>query len=307
MENTLVSIIIPTYNSSQYIEETLQSVFSQTYVNWECIIIDDGSTDNSKEIALLYCKKDNRFKYYYQQNAGPSSARNYGLLLAKGDYIQFLDADDVLLPDRFSVLINEYKNIGSGVILYSDLWLGKHDNIYESSLMTRPASIGKDITFYEMYRYFADTFLFIPACVLFPVQSIMAKEWNTSLKNSEDWDFYLSVLHDKSYVLRIVPQKLVIYRNTPTGLSKNKTKTLEANYNILIKWNQGNTLTYIIKTAKNFSRNLFSRIFKNADRVIFPPINRHYFFKSGIVYFIVWFYLLREFIRLIIVKFKYHK
>ena len=94
-----VSIIIPTFNSSKHIKATLDSVLSQTYTNWECILVDDGSIDLTETISVNYQEKDNRFQLYKRPvdlPKGPSSARNYGVSKAKGDYLIFLDADDLL-------------------------------------------------------------------------------------------------------------------------------------------------------------------------------------------------------------------
>ena len=94
-----VSIVIPTFNSSKYLKATLDSVLSQTYANWECILIDDGSIDLTETISVNYQEKDNRFQLYKRPvdlPKGPSSARNYGVSKAKGDYLIFLDADDLL-------------------------------------------------------------------------------------------------------------------------------------------------------------------------------------------------------------------
>ena len=81
MNNPLVSIIVPCYNQAQYLPETLDSVLAQTYPYWECIIVNDGSPDNTEEIAKHYCEKDSRFKYVYKENGGLSSARNVSLHL----------------------------------------------------------------------------------------------------------------------------------------------------------------------------------------------------------------------------------
>jgi len=77
MNNFLVSVIIPCFNQAQYIEEALVSVQNQTHTNWECIIVDDGSTDNSKDIAKKWCDEDQRFLYVHKENGGLSSARNF--------------------------------------------------------------------------------------------------------------------------------------------------------------------------------------------------------------------------------------
>ena len=84
MINTTVSIIIPCYNQGQFLDETLASVVNQTYTDWECLIVNDGSVDNTAEIALNWVAKDNRFQYFLKKNGGVSSARNYGIEKAKG-------------------------------------------------------------------------------------------------------------------------------------------------------------------------------------------------------------------------------
>ena len=95
----LVSVIIPTYNSSQYIKEAIDSVLAQTYKNFEIIVIDDGSTDNTKEVLAPYLSV---IKYIYKNNGGPASARNRGIKEANGEFVAFLDADDVWKPDRLA-------------------------------------------------------------------------------------------------------------------------------------------------------------------------------------------------------------
>ena len=89
-----ISIIIPIYNQEKYLEDCLESVKNQDLDKYEVILIDDGSTDNSKMICETFVKKNNNFRYFYQQNAGLGAARNTGLSYAKGKYVLFLDSDD---------------------------------------------------------------------------------------------------------------------------------------------------------------------------------------------------------------------
>lgn len=100
MNEALVSIIIPVYNAAKYLDETLHSAFNQTWPNIEVILVDDGSTDNSLAIAESYLNRS--IKIFKQQNKGASTARNLGLKHAKGSYIQFLDADDILSNDKIA-------------------------------------------------------------------------------------------------------------------------------------------------------------------------------------------------------------
>lgn len=99
---SVVSIIIPTYNRARLLTMTLESVKQQSFVNWECIIVDDYSTDNTKEVVDSFILSDNRFSYYKRPKLNPKGAnacRNYGFTIAKGDFIKFLDSDDLLLRD----------------------------------------------------------------------------------------------------------------------------------------------------------------------------------------------------------------
>lgn len=96
----LISVIIPNFNYAHYLNDTVNSVLNQTYSNIECIIVDDGSTDNSIEIILELEKKDIRVRSVFKQNGGLSSARNAGIKAAKGEYIAFLDADDLWKPEK---------------------------------------------------------------------------------------------------------------------------------------------------------------------------------------------------------------
>jgi glycosyltransferase involved in cell wall biosynthesis len=92
--NKLVSVVIPCYNHAKFLPDALQSIWSQTYQNWECIIVNDGSPDDTDSVANEWCAKDSRFLYLYQENRGLSNARNSGIQMASGKYILTLDADD---------------------------------------------------------------------------------------------------------------------------------------------------------------------------------------------------------------------
>ena len=91
----MISVIVPVYNVEEYLEECLESIKRQTYTDIEVILVNDGSTDRSKEICERYCEKDSRFKLVNQENKGLSGARNRGMLESKGEFISFVDSDDV--------------------------------------------------------------------------------------------------------------------------------------------------------------------------------------------------------------------
>ena len=137
----LISVVIPAYNAEQFLDETLESVLSQTYENWECIIVNDGSTDNTESIAKKWCEKDARFRCFYKENSGASDTRNFGIKEARGEYIAFLDADDLYMPNFLKVCLEnlvekdvdlvapkmlEFWNVQNGVIEDED----KKDYLY---------------------------------------------------------------------------------------------------------------------------------------------------------------------------------
>lgn len=109
-KNISVSVILPAYNSSSFIGETIDSVLNQTFKNFELIVVDDGSTDKTKEIIEEFIKKDERVKYFYQKNSGgPSKPKNFGISKAKGKYIAFLDHDDIWISDKLEKQLSSFK------------------------------------------------------------------------------------------------------------------------------------------------------------------------------------------------------
>src|ERR1035437_3585046 len=117
----MVSIIIPTFNYGRYLTETLNSVRDQIFQDWECIVVDDGSVDNTHEIVAAFILTDNRYKYIYQNNKGVSSARNLGISTSIGEFVQFLDGDDQLQPDKIKSQVGVFTKNPSVDIVYNDV------------------------------------------------------------------------------------------------------------------------------------------------------------------------------------------
>ena len=108
MENEeLISVIVPVYNVENYLEDCLESIINQSYKNIEIILINDGSTDKSGNICDEYANKDNRIKVLHKENGGVSSARNDGMAMASGEYLTFVDSDDIIHPDYLSILYQD--------------------------------------------------------------------------------------------------------------------------------------------------------------------------------------------------------
>ena len=118
MLNNKVSIIIPAYNCEDYIAETLDSVLAQTYQDWECIVVNDGSTDNTLSIVKKYASTDNRIKSLSQENQGPSVARNNAIAHSSGEYILPLDADDLIEPTYIEEAVSVFVSIPETKLVY---------------------------------------------------------------------------------------------------------------------------------------------------------------------------------------------
>jgi glycosyltransferase involved in cell wall biosynthesis len=114
-----ITVIVPCYNQAAYLDEALQSVLNQTYLYWECIIVNDGSTDQSEVKAKEWTEKDHRFKYFYQKNSGLCSARNFGIKKAQGEFILPLDADDKLGENYLKLGLNAFNNNEKLKVVYS--------------------------------------------------------------------------------------------------------------------------------------------------------------------------------------------
>jgi glycosyltransferase involved in cell wall biosynthesis len=123
----LISIIIPCYNYGHLVEFTIQSIFEQTYTNWEIIVINDGSTDNTEDIILNFQKIDSRIKYFKIQNSGPSAARNRGIDESKGEYLMFIDSDDLLCKRKFESHVNHFISKPTIDISFSDALYFDHN------------------------------------------------------------------------------------------------------------------------------------------------------------------------------------
>ena len=106
ISSSLISVIVPCYNQGNYVRETLESIRNQTLTDFECIIVNDGSTDNSLEEINSFCKKDARFSFYDKKNEGVSVARNDGIAHSYGQYILPLDADDVIAPEYLQATVD---------------------------------------------------------------------------------------------------------------------------------------------------------------------------------------------------------
>jgi hypothetical protein len=213
MFDLLVSIIIPCYNQGQFLNETLESVFNQTYSNWECLIIDDGSTDNTEEIANDWINKDNRFIYCYKDNAGVSDTRNLGLQKAKGEFIQFLDSDDLISTNKISDSINAVKLNDVDIVCTNYLMFSKSVSSTEPPFSQLETF---EFNFYNLARYWNSGFTVPIHCWFFKASLFEKIQFPVSLAAQEDWVVWLLVFKNSPKTFYI-PQSLAFYRLNLAG------------------------------------------------------------------------------------------
>jgi len=152
------SIVVPVYNVEQYLENCLESIVNQTYDNYEVIIVNDGSTDNSQSIIDKYVSKDKRFKSYIKKNGGLSDARNYGVTKVKGDYLLFVDSDDSINRDLLLEL-NKVLDNGDVDLIKFGVNLIKSDNEMEKVVCETKNNISGE----EAFRVMQNNSLFVTA------------------------------------------------------------------------------------------------------------------------------------------------
>lgn len=215
MAEPLISIIMPSYNQGPFLAEALDSVLAQTYSNWECIIVDDGSHDNTAEVSKAYCTKDTRIKYIHQENSGVSAARNNGVAHCKGEYILPLDGDDKIAPEFLELTLQEIVKDRKIRVVYTDVqYFGARNDIYRLPDFSIEQLLGMNVM-----------------CVtaLFRKEDFeKAEGYNTNMKEGfEDWDFWVSMFHDGKGTAVKIPKVLFYYRRKPVSRNNtaNKSKT----------------------------------------------------------------------------------
>jgi len=211
--NPLVSIIVPCYNQACFLSQALDSVLSQTYQNWECIIVNDGSSDNVEEVAGHYLTRDRRFRYLAKTNGGIADARNFGIKHSNGEYILPLDADDYIGNEYLSLAIDHFIEDPNCKVVYCKAQLFG----CESGPFQLPD--------YSFNMLTTDNLLF---CSAFYRRSDFDNTagYNSNMVSGwEDWDFWLSLLSPSDKVFRI-DKDLFFYR------IKEQSRSTIANQNV---------------------------------------------------------------------------
>lgn len=212
-----ISIIIPIYNAEKFLQQTLDSVQNQSYTDFECILIDDCSTDNSLQIAQDFCTNDNRFTIIQNdKNSGAGYTRNVGLRIAQGQFIAFLDADDIWTADKLQIQYTYMQNNPHVAISYGAYGNMDYRGNKTKIVVTPPPTL-------TIYKYMANTIIAIDTAMI-----------NTKLTGSlrfsnrkihEDCEFWIHLLSKKHQARLFSLEICTYYRKHPEQKSGKKWKT----------------------------------------------------------------------------------
>jgi glycosyltransferase involved in cell wall biosynthesis len=211
----VITVIIPCYNQAHYLPAAAESVIAQTFTNWECIIVNDGSQDDTEQVALALAEKDQRFKYIKKTNAGLSSARNTGLDVAKGEYIQFLDSDDLIDARKF---IDSIEQAGDAAVVMT----GFNTFVTRDCMVVPLFSLDQKVfNFFSILIGWDDVFVFPPHAGLFKSSLFKQLRFNEKLKAREDWLMWLQIYRQSPKTV-FINRPYALYRTTPNSMSQNK-------------------------------------------------------------------------------------
>ena len=182
MSSTLISIIVPCYNQAQYLDETLQSVLEQTYSHWECIIVNDGSLDDTEVVAKKWAKKDIRFIYLFQENTGICGARNFGIAQARGEYILPLDGDDKIMREYLRLGVEELNADNSLCLVYANAsFFGAKSGLW-------------NLADFNFQNFLLHNSIYCSA-IFKRADFLKVRGYDNEMKYGlEDWEFWISIL-----------------------------------------------------------------------------------------------------------------
>jgi Glycosyltransferases involved in cell wall biogenesis len=213
---SLISVITPAYNASAYIAETIESVKAQSFSNWEMIIVDDCSTDNTYDIAHSYAEIDTRIRVIkHIKNSGVAAARNTALEAAIGDYIAFLDSDDIWMPNKLEKQ-HSYMEVNGYALTYTMYQTFSSQNRTSGKIIKVP----KNMTYKKI---FGNTSI---ACLTVMVNRKMAGDFHMPLlQHTEDQCTWQDIL-SRGYKAYALQENLALYRESSVSLTGNKKKAI---------------------------------------------------------------------------------
>lgn len=284
----LVSIIIPTYNRAHLVDETLDSVLAQTYQNWECIVVDDGSTDTTDALMQEYLDKDSRFRYYHRPKdrlPGGNAARNYGFEMSKGEFVQWFDSDDLMHPEKLTIKMLYALSYDADVII------DKHSTKEFAEIKSKP-----NIETLESRDFYVDFILgkrpVITNDVMIRATIVGSLRFDEKLHKAQEYEFFTR-LFDQKLKYCFLDLTLTLYRESDNSISKNTFKGNSIQVESLIYLSKLIKIRHaenpvIVERAERQGRKMYKVLIRRRQ---FGVLFKHYNFfkrvchKSSIIFF----------------------
>ncbi|MEO1096496.1 MAG: glycosyltransferase family 2 protein [Bacteroidota bacterium] len=225
MTNDLVSVITPTYNSEKYIGETIKSVIAQTYPNWELIITDDASSDNTLTIVSEYARLESRIHFYqFDKNRGPAEARNNSILKSRGRYVAFIDSDDLWEPKKLAEQIDLFKKEPLCPLVYTG-----YNIINGHARFVKYQKVPPKATYNDILKSCS-----IGCSTVMLNLSITGQVYMPLLKRRQDFALWLKILKNHGTAIGI-NEPLANYRKGASTVSSNKLKVIRYQWRTYFK------------------------------------------------------------------------
>jgi glycosyltransferase involved in cell wall biosynthesis len=231
MSLPFVSIILPTYNRAYLLKRAIRSILNQTYKNFELIIVDDGSTDNTEEVVEDF--HDERIRYIAcKKHRGANAARNAGIKLAEGEYIAFQDDDDIWLPRKLEIQVETFQNSPSNVgVVYTGCW--RIDN-KRKKVFYVPSVRDKCVEGYIHNNILKENFITSTTAIVKKECFYYCGLFDEILPRLQEWDLWIRI--SKYYKFRYINLPLVISYISPSSISRNLDALIFAQKYILTKY-----------------------------------------------------------------------
>jgi glycosyltransferase involved in cell wall biosynthesis len=233
MNLPLISVIVPCYNRDRYLEATLKSLLWQSVDAWECILIDDGSTDGSAGLYQRYAAADPRFRYHLQQNQGPSAARNAGIAMAKGEYVQLLDSDDIIPRNRFARCLEKFAADTKADVVYTNYVGYQRERGFVTPL---PARIPGEDPLRALLFEQNETFATVIHSFLFKRGVIASHPFDLSFRNlAEDIECWVRMAAD-GVRFSYIDEVLAVYRYSDDSIAARESLLYTMRLEVLGKY-----------------------------------------------------------------------
>jgi teichuronic acid biosynthesis glycosyltransferase TuaG len=277
MSRANISVIMPAYNAEKFISQSIESVLNQTFVEWELIIVDDGSTDKTSEIVKKYARTDKRIKLFYQENGKQGKARNLAISKSDGKYLAFLDADDIMLPNHLDIQLKRIDFLKADLVfsncyIFTKLPLNGDEKSYSVEDKCYESTEGIN-SFLEWNRIPILTVLVKKECVL----KVGGFSEVSGIQNAEDYHLWLKLLLNNGKLCGTNKVHCAYRLHTVSASNDDRLSEFEVLYALKELLNNSKVLPPSFK--KNFlnRKRKYIRTLKEKDQGSFIEFSYKYF------------------------------